>query len=204
MKKIPSLFVMTEDHKITKEVNPLCQWVIDGEGKPTAKLDGTACAVIKGKLYKRYDNSKLISQFERAQKTAPLEDWIHCEDFSDRGKFIYWSPVTSKDYYHQIAWGWAQGYLSDGTYELVGPEINANPHSYGNNLLIEHGSSPLNESLLHHYCNSYHNPRTFEDIKRFLEKTTWEGIVWHHKDGRMCKITKKKFGFPWPMKVNNV
>lgn len=186
MKKIPSLFIQTSDHVLTREVNPLCQWVIDGEGRPTAKLDGSACAVINGKLYKRYDNSRLKGQDLRVQKTEPLADWIHCGDESERGKWIWWIPVTSKDYYHQIAWAWGQGRFEDGTYELVGPEVQGNPHNFDHNALIRHGLAPLQE-----------NPRDFDSIELYLTTSFWEGIVWHHDDGRMCKITKHKFGLPW-------
>lgn len=186
MKKIPSLFIQTPDHVLTREVNPLCQWVIDGEGKATAKLDGTACMVKDGKLYKRYDNSRLKGQDNRVQKTEPLDTWIHCACESERGKFIYWIPVGPKDYYHQIGWAWAQGDLEDGTYELIGPEVQGNPHNVDKNTLSPHSR------ILLRYC-----PRDFDELKTFLEKSEYEGIVWHHPDGRMCKITKAKFGIPW-------
>src|SRR5690554_3353589 len=108
MKKIPSLFISTYDHKLTREVNPECQWVIDGEGVPTAKFDGSACAVIGGKLYKRYDNGRRKGDVH-VHKYAPQDDWIHCGDTTEHGQYIYWIPVKSKDYYHQIAWAWEQG-----------------------------------------------------------------------------------------------
>lgn len=186
MKKIPSLFVMTQDHKITTEVNPECQWVINGEGKATAKLDGTACMVRSGKLYKRYENSRYIGKDTKVQKTEPLDDWIHCGDMSEKGKFFYWIPVGEKDYHHLIGWAWAQGDLADGTYELIGPGINGNPHHVAHAALIRHGQFRVANS-----------PRSFEALKEYLEFLEWEGIVWHHEDGRMCKLTKKKFGYPW-------
>jgi len=189
MKKIPSLFISTNDHVITREVNPLCQWVIDGEGKPTAKLDGSACAVIDGELYKRYDNSKAVGQDRRAQKCTPLNSWIPCGGSTERDAYLYWIPVRHMDYYHQIAWGWAQGLLMDGTYELVGPQVQDNPHKFDHNILMQHGSIHLR----------YPNPRHFDEIEHYLRtKCEYEGIVWHHPDGRMCKITKKKFGIAWP------
>ncbi len=197
MKKIPSLFLSTDDHILTREVNPLCQWVIDGEGVPTAKLDGSACAVINGKLYKRYDNSKLVSKTERVRKHPPQNDWIHCGDMTDRGQHIYWIPVTMKDYYHQMAWAWGQGRFDDGTYELVGPEVQGNPHNTGHNALIRHATNSIFD-YIHNYCNICHNPRTYDEIERILARMEYEGIVWHHPDGRMAKITKKKFGLPWP------
>lgn len=195
MKKIPSLFMM-DNHFITREVNPQCQWVMDGEGIPTPKYDGTACMVKDQKLYKRYDNSILQGKEIRVQKNQPLEDWIHCEDTSERGKFIYWIPVTSKDYYHQIGWGWARAQLKDDTYELVGPDVQGNPHKLEHNSLVLHGSGYLSGCMFIN-CNKCDNPRTFDDIKRYLKTSLYEGIVWHHPDGRMCKITKNKFGFPW-------
>lgn len=186
MKKIPSLFLRTEDHVLKREVNSLCQWVVDGEGIPTAKFDGTSCMVKDRKLYKRFDNSQLKGKDNRVQKIKPFDDWIHCGCETERGKFIYWVPVGTKDYYHQIGWAWAQGILEDGTYELVGPEIQGNLHGFPHNILIKHGSKQI--------CDNYTN---FDDIKRYLETSEYEGIVWHHPDGRMCKITKHKFGIPW-------
>lgn len=190
MKKIPSLFERPEDDKhgvCINKVMPGCEWVINGEGVPKHKLDGTACAVIMGQLYKRFDNSRRVGE-TRVQKTAPLRAWIHCGDTSERGKNIYWTPINSKDYYHQIAWAYAQRKLEEGTYELVGPEVLDNPHGFEYNVLIPHDSLTITES----------NPRTYEEIKTFLKTSTYEGIVWHHPDGRMCKITKSKFGIPWP------
>jgi hypothetical protein len=129
------------------------------------------------------------------QKTTPQPDWIHCGCTTERGKHIYWIPVGSKDYYHQIAWGWARGYLEDGTYELVGPEVQGNPHDLTHNELINHNS--LSFILLPRRYIS-----CFDSIKRYLERSPYEGIVWHHPDGRMAKITKAKFGLPWPSDSN--
>jgi hypothetical protein len=75
MKKIPSLFIrdyekVNEGHDIlpthpfkiakgrflaTHEITPGCEWVINGEGVPTRKWDGTAVMIKDGILYKRYD-----------------------------------------------------------------------------------------------------------------------------------------------------
>lgn len=183
MKKIPSLFKRGSDDRLCiNEINPECQWVMQGEGKPTAKLDGTSCCVVDGKLYKRYDNSKRKGDI-RIQTTTPLPEWIHCECPTEHGKYIYWIPIGEKDYHHLIAWGWAQGKLEDGTYELVGPGVQGNIHGYEHCTLIRHGIIEIDA-----------NPRTFDEIKEFMTHTQWEGIVWHNSDGRMCKIVKSKFG----------
>ena len=43
MNKIPTVFQRNENDRryVTREVNPECQWVLDGEGVPTRKFDGT-------------------------------------------------------------------------------------------------------------------------------------------------------------------
>lgn len=193
MKKIPSLFVREEHGRLsTTLVNPECQWVIDGEGKAYAKLDGTSCMVLDNKLYKRYDNSSVRFGF-RKQNTTPLKTWIHCECPTERGQFIYWIPIGTKDYYHQIGWAWSQGKLEDGTYELVGPGVQNNPHGYEHCTLVKHNSMPVKLPV---FCKE----DAHFQINCFLEddkQKDLEGIVWHHPDGRMCKITKKKFGIDW-------
>ena len=59
MKKIPTLFKRTFDaqHRksIVNEVTPGMEWVLDGEGIATVKIDGTCCAIIDGRFYRRYD-----------------------------------------------------------------------------------------------------------------------------------------------------
>lgn len=60
MKKIPTLFERDfENHKVVNVrpvlTSPDLQWVLDGEGEATVKIDGTCCAVIDGVFYKRYD-----------------------------------------------------------------------------------------------------------------------------------------------------
>ena len=58
MKKIPTLFEREyADHKVVsiKPVltDPSLQWVLDGEGEATLKIDGTCCAIINGKFYRQ-------------------------------------------------------------------------------------------------------------------------------------------------------
>lgn len=59
MKKIPCLFkrIFNDDHTATllDKVAENCEWVLCGEGEASVKIDGTACAIINGELYARYD-----------------------------------------------------------------------------------------------------------------------------------------------------
>jgi len=72
--------------------------------------------------------------------------------------------------------------LTDGTYELCGPNVQSNPEGYEAHVLIRHG------------CEILDAPRTFDALRDYLASNDIEGIVWHHQDGRMVKIKGKDFG----------
>lgn len=64
MRKISTLFKKDPNDlsRVINEVDPQNQWVIDGEGIPTRKYDGTACTIIDGEIYKRYDAKLVLSK----------------------------------------------------------------------------------------------------------------------------------------------
>lgn len=185
MKKIPSLFKRDYEgnRQVYDEVVEGAEWVLQGQGIPTIKHDGTACMVKDEKLYKRYDRKK-------PNKPTP-EGWMACEEKPNEhtGHWPGWIPVrleNPQDRWHLEAWDNGRP-LSDGTYELIGPKIQGNPYGLTKHQFIAHGSHRLAA-----------NPRTFDEIKAFFETTKIEGIVWHHTDGRMVKIKRRDFGFDWP------
>ena len=56
MKKTPLVFVYDYDNDIiTDKVKPGSEWVLNGEGIATIKIDGSACLYKDGKLWKRFD-----------------------------------------------------------------------------------------------------------------------------------------------------
>lgn len=184
MQKIISLF--ERDYEGTRlvydEVVPGAEWVLNGEGKPTIKIDGTCCLVANGTLYRRYDakkGKKPPDGFISAQEPDPLTGhwpgWIEVKESNPADK---WHLEAFSN--HELS-------LLDGTYELVGPKIQSNPYDLKYHYLWEHGDSYLSS-----------DPRTFDEIKAFLMTANIEGIVWHHADGRMVKIKAKDFGIKWP------
>jgi hypothetical protein len=151
-----------------------------GEGVATEKHDGTACRVLDGRLWKRFDRKK--------GKGAPPE-WEPCEDAADpnTGHWPGWLLVGEgpEDRYHREGMG-NTSEAADGTYELVGPKVQGNPYALKSHYLWRHGFYHLDP------------PRTFEGLRAWFADHNLEGIVWHHADGRMVKIKRRDFGLPWP------
>ena len=189
MKKIPSLFVRdftSEPKLVTRTVTPGCEWVTNGEGITTEKLDGTACMVRDGVLWKRYDAKHGKSPppgFEPAQepdtKTGHWPGWVKVGAEPDSRWHV---EAFAQDLLHPP---------SDGTYELIGPRINGNPYGAEQHTLVRHGA--LN-------YGSAPDLRNYDEIRAWLAVQPTEGLVWHHPDGRMAKIKRSDFGFAWPVR----
>lgn len=191
MIKIPTLF--KKDPKnlalVTPEIDPKNQWVLDGEGVATRKYDGTAAAIIDGQLYKRYD----VKKGRQVPNGA-----IPCQDPDPvTGHWPHWVrvsfPENPEDKYFNEAYlslladptdGWIRkpDLSFDGTYELCGPKVQGNPEKLEKHELIKHGAYHLFPE------------RTYEGLRDYLESNDIEGIVFHHPDGRMCKIRKSDYG----------
>ena len=178
MRKIPTLFKrnLVDDYQVRNEVTLGCEWVIAGEGEATRKMDGTCCMVQDGKLFKRYElkyDKKVPAGFVAADVMKPLFK-----------KTPGWVPVGGgpEDKYHREAFKLVSSWL-DGTYELIGPKVQRNQEQSRAHLLVPHGHQKLRAA-----------PRTFDGLKKYLAHHDIEGIVWHHRDGRLAKIKGRDFG----------
>lgn len=195
MKKIPTLFHREFDnHKVTgisPDVSPELQWVLNGEGVATVKIDGACCAIIDGAFYKRYDAKK---DKHGKMKKAP-DGAIPCSDPDPvTGHWPHWVKVQEDhpaDRWFLEALHHAQsekGSLPDATYEAIGPHFQSNPYQLEQDTLVRHGTEVADLS-----------DRSFEAIRDYLETHAVEGIVFW-KDGiPRCKIKRKDFGFRWPI-----
>lgn len=206
MKKIKSLFKRNyEDgtRQVYSEIVEGSEWVINGEGWATIKHDGTCCMVRNGKLYKRYDR-KLTKANSKKLRTNPdyipkVEDYKKCpenweaaelEPNIHTGHWPGWLPVGEgpEDQWHREAFNHYTPYMHNKTFELVGPKIQGNPYNLASHCLWAHGCSIVNP------------PRNFEGIRKWLEDSKVEGIVWHNVEGEMVKIKSSDFGLEWPIK----
>lgn len=191
MKKIPTLFERVfENNKIvgiTDKVTPGFEWVLEGEGEATVKIDGSCCAIINGELYKRYDAKKgkkppagAIPCCEPDPVTGHHPHWVKCDENNPADKWFIAALKMSKLY-------GIVGEYADGTFEAIGPHFNGNPHKLENDWIERHG------------VNRIQVKRTFEGIKQRLTEHEIEGIVFW-KDGEpQCKIKRTDFGLKWPV-----
>ena len=158
---------------------PGAEWVLEGEGIATRKLDGTCCLIQDGRLFKRYE--------VRKGREAPA-DFVPASDVDPKtGKQQGWRPVGEgpEDQFHREAFNHrdASEWLDGRTYELIGPKVQGNPEGLNLHQLVRHGALPVD-------CA----PCGFDAMRHWLATHDVEGIVWHHPDGRMVKIKGKDFG----------
>lgn len=189
MKKIPTLFERVyEGHKIigiTDTVTPGMEWVLEGKGIATIKVDGSCCAIIDRGFYKRYD--------AKAGRLPPKGAIACCSPDPVTGHWPHWvlvDPLNPADRWFVEAYTNAEGNLhlpADGTYEAIGPHFQKNPYGLKEDRLTPHG-----------VCIIYSFPRTFEGMKEYLRTHDIEGIVFWKDDQPQCKIKRSDFGFAWP------
>ena len=190
MKKMPTLFKRVfEGHNIVDTLNEVtagCEWVLNGEGTATEKLDGTCTYYNEDKLWRRYDAKKgkpvpanaILCQPEADAVTGHLPCWIPCDENNPGDKWHIMAFERMK----------TEGYVFENgkTYELCGVHFQNNPYSLEEDRYFKHGEKELTDV-----------PRTYEGIKEYLRTHEIEGIVFHRGNGEMCKIKRSDFGFTW-------
>lgn len=179
MRKIPTLFTRDwegDRRYVLPQVTPGCEWVIAGEGVPTRKFDGT-CMMFDGEQW-------WARREVKEGKSAPA-GFVALGTDPETGKTIGWEPAEQSSFARHLAD--AIGYTGSepGTYELVGPKINGNPEQMDCNALVPLGDIEFEDV-----------PVDFDGLAAWLHSRPWEGIVWHHPDGRMAKIKKRDFRAP--------
>ena len=186
MIKIPCVFVrdFTDKNKavLTKEIALGCEWVLNGEGKATRKYDGTACAVINGVKYARYDAKR--------GKKPPAGAIPCCPPDEVTGHHPHWILLDENTHKYIIE-AFGDSFYEDGTFEAVGEKINANKESLKGHHVVRHGETEV-------ICPD----RTFEGIFKCLSGSRIEGIVFHHPDGRMAKIRRNDYGLEWGCQIS--
>jgi hypothetical protein len=178
MRKIPTLFVRDpEDMRyLTREVHPDCQWVIDGEGVPTRKYDGTCV---------RFDGEHWWARREIKPGKTPPAGFVAEQTDEVTGKTVGWEPAEQSPFAKYLREA-VQGFVvrpAAGTFELCGPKVQGNPEGYAIHTLVRHADAEVIDSVV----------PTYEWLAKWMPSFAFEGIVWHHPDGRMAKIKRRDF-----------
>ena len=202
MKKIPTLFERQFENRkvvgITDKVTPGCECILEGAGVATIKWDGSACAVIGDKLYKRYDAKKgkavpanaIKCQEEADPVTGHLPCWVPIDIDNPADKWFI--EAFSRTFGATIAT--EAGVIIDApsaTYEAIGPHFQGNPYGLEYDSVVRHGSDIITFEP--------RNLRSFDGLKDYLSTKEVEGIVFWVNGEPLCKIKRSDFGFKWPL-----
>ena len=130
--------------------------------------------------------------------TGKIVGWVPCEPTSPDDR-KYYQGLGHLIYSQPAGTPWPTGHTA-GTYELVGPKVQGNPHHLADHQLVRHGADILDDV-----------PTAFDELGRWLHQAAgmtliedlagaplpgFEGVVWHHPDGRMAKIKVRDFPAP--------
>lgn len=183
MEKIPTMLERGPDFKVVDKLKPECAWVLDGEGRPTEKLDGTnvRLTIRSGhlvRLEKRRNPTK-------AQKQMGITDgwYVDADEYGPEDRWI-WDAARNTD-----VSTWEDG---EHSCEAVGPNIQGNPLGLDRNVCVA-----FNREIPEFAGVG----RTYGELQAFLRVAESlfspghlaEGIVFHHPDGRRAKIKRKDF-----------
>jgi len=179
MKKIPTIYLRDFDGNpkyVTSEPNPECAWVFAGEGVATRKFDGT-CAMLDehGYWWARRE--------VKPDKVSP-PNFLSVQEDQETGKRMGWEPFEQSSFAKLLpeALNWSGTAPDPGTYELCGPKVNGNPEGFDHHVFVEHGCQEFDDI-----------PLDFDGLAAWLHAHPFEGIVWHHPDGRMAKLKARDF-----------
>lgn len=210
MKKIPTLFERVyENHKIVDilpNVTKGMEWVLQGKGVATLKVDGSCCAIINGEFYKRYDAKRgkpipegaIKCQEEADPITGHLPCWVKVDENKPEDKWFIeaYKTTIESGKIETTNGGLGSGKISehrefvypklqDGTYEAIGVHFQGNPYDLQCDTIVKHGIITINVE------------RTFDGIKKYLSEHYIEGIVFWLDGEPRCKIKRSDFGFEW-------
>jgi hypothetical protein len=178
VKKIPTVFLRDpDDRKRTLDsVHPDCAWVLAGEGTPTRKYDGTCVFLDEAGVW------WARREVRPGRQRPPGYQAVMTDDVT--GKTVGWEPIGKSPYAAYFKEAVADGIArASGTYELIGPRINGNPEQVARHELVRHADAEV-----------FDVPRDFAGLRAWLlAHPQYEGIVFHHPDGRRAKLKHRDF-----------
>ncbi|MFI5836227.1 hypothetical protein ACIA5A_21385 [Micromonospora sp. NPDC051300] len=177
MRKIPTLFRRDPDdrRRVLPEATPECRWVLDGEGVATRKYDGT-CLLLD-------EDGDWWARREVKPGGAHPPGYRPVMTDEATGKTVGWEPIAQSSFatFHAEALAAHRGEPRPGTYELIGPKVNGNPEGVRGHELVAHADAERLDV-----------PRDHDGLREWLlGHPAYEGLVWHHPDGRRAKLKRR-------------
>jgi hypothetical protein len=179
MKKIPTLFLRDYTNPrnpvITDKITPGCEWVLEGKGIATRKVDGTCTKLDEGGNWwarREVKPGKPVPDGFVEEEIDPVtEKMVGFEPMEQSSFLKAFKSVENKP-------------IIPATYELCGPKVNGNPEGYTEHYLIQHGQERLTAPA--------HEPL---DLIAECREHGYEGVVWWSVDGtdRKCKLKVRDY-----------
>lgn len=196
MRKIPTLFQRDPDDlsQILPVLHPDTGWVLGaGEAVATRKYDGTCVA---------WRDRDWWARREVKEGKASPDGFVPVGTDPATGKTVGWEPIEQSGWHRwftnveeTIGDLPAPGELAEITYELCGPRVNGNPENLNGHWLIRH-SAAAQLPEIDRLIDGCTPTAAFERLRSALSHPVqfpYEGIVWHHPDGRMAKLKARDF-----------
>ena len=187
MKKIPTIFKRGDDFKVINEITPGCEWVFNGEGVATEKLDGTNVQItIENGQATKLEKRRNPTKEEKAHGENDGTYVLVTDDPSD--KYIR-DAISNTDFT-----SWPNGVHSA---EAIGPKIQGNALGLEKHVLVRHSDAPIYSGVrMEVDINNFEYLKTIIKLPSlFNPMVEIEGFVFHHHDGRMAKIKVKDFRY---------
>ena len=191
MQKIPTVFLRDEDDRryVTDVVAPGSEWVLAGEGIARRKFDGT-CVMCD-------ENGRWWARREVKPRKLPPRNFVALSTDPVTGKSVGWEPVEQSAFakFHAEAVENIESIGEDerhvpwaaGTFELIGPKVNGNPEKRAEHQLVRHSTAE----------EFAFTDRSFAELRWVLlflhDSCGYEGVVFHHPDGRLAKLKARDF-----------
>ncbi|CAM2010909.1 hypothetical protein [Acanthopleuribacter pedis] len=183
MRKIPTLFIRDARFKVTEGPHPDCQWVLDGEGRATEKLDGTNLRLtVRAGQVVRVEKRRNPGKTQKAQ--GIFEPWyVDADPEAPADRYLFEAVQ------HTDVSAWPDG---EHSAEALGPKIQGNPLALDQHRCVAFDlHAPVYAEV----------PRGYDGLREFLREceslfqpgALAEGLVFHHRDGRRAKIKRKDF-----------